>query len=189
CIVAFLFRADLITIFTEGHYRALGWVAENNFMKFDTGLMKICFGDVSLGDIFSRTTMGIFLTGFFLSFGSKFFHDLLDTLMQVKQYKRKLNTQETFELESVADLKEFLEASNSDVLRAAYEQNQALFADANIRDVTYGTVETPSGRRMALHVHLKDAETGGLPQAIAYKLSSGRTIPVRVIYHTDVDQV
>ena len=34
---------------------------------------------------------GFLLTAFFLSFGSKFFHDLLDNLMQIKNLRKKLN--------------------------------------------------------------------------------------------------
>lgn len=47
---------------------------------------------------FSWTTgVGFLLTAFFLSFGSKFFHDLLDNLMQIKNLRKKLNdaTEET----------------------------------------------------------------------------------------------
>ncbi|MBT1685573.1 hypothetical protein [Dawidia soli] len=35
--------------------------------------------------------LGFLLTGFFLTFGSKFFHDLLDLLLEVKNQKRNLN--------------------------------------------------------------------------------------------------
>lgn len=35
--------------------------------------------------------LGFLLTGFFLTFGSKFFHDLLDLLLEIKNQKRNLN--------------------------------------------------------------------------------------------------
>lgn len=38
---------------------------------------------------------GCVLTGFFLSLGSKFFHDLLDLLLEAKNLKRKLNDRES----------------------------------------------------------------------------------------------
>jgi hypothetical protein len=44
----------------------------------------------------STTILGCFCTGFLLSFGSKFFHDLLEILYEFKQAKRTLNDPYTY---------------------------------------------------------------------------------------------
>ncbi len=74
-----------------------------------------------------KCTAGMLFTGFFLSFGSRFFHDLLDTLCQTKELKRSivkemttagLNTignQETFDQETLAN--QALELHKSELQR------------------------------------------------------------------------
>ena len=52
---------------------------------------------------------GCLLTGFFLSLGSKFFHDLLDLLLEAKNLKRKLNDRESVKnLHSIEEVDEYL---------------------------------------------------------------------------------
>lgn len=189
CIIAFLFRADLIQIFTDGYIRTMSWVKGDQLLQFDTKLFKIqLYPEDLMKRIFSATTIGILLTGFFLSFGSKFFHDLLDTLLEVKNLKRKLNSKEARELDNVDDLTEFIKASNSEIFRTVYEENKELFQAANIRDVAFGTVQSGNGTRMAIHVYLADQNQAGLPSAIPYKLSSGTTIKIPIIYHLNVTE-
>ncbi len=72
-LVAICMRADLITIMNhmDRPSDGIGW-------------------DVKPANWYLTLLPGCFLTGCFLSLGSKFWHDLLDVLMQVKDYKKAL---------------------------------------------------------------------------------------------------
>ena len=89
-IIAAILKADMVRIFNhiEQAGATLGW---NNIQGYGTL------------DYFMLVP-GILLTGYFISFGSKFWHDLLDILYQTKNIKRILADPETYELDNIDDL-------------------------------------------------------------------------------------
>jgi hypothetical protein len=129
------------------------------------------------------------LTGFFLTFGSKFFHDLLDSLFQAKNLKRKLVDENTFTADSIEQFDEFLDKTFSDLIGAAISQNR------NLLEVS-DAVSPPMHGRMRLNgklvdcidIHLKGNDRGNLPQIVPVKLGSGRTVTVRVNAILGVDK-
>jgi hypothetical protein len=62
---------------------------------------------------FVTTLFGATLTGFFLSFGSKFFHDLLDLLLEVKNLKRKLADRSDWDFDTMDDVDSYLLTNDS----------------------------------------------------------------------------
>ncbi|MBL7899126.1 MAG: hypothetical protein JNJ99_11385, partial [Crocinitomicaceae bacterium] len=64
------------------------------------------------------TVTGSVLCGLFLSLGSKFFHDLLDMLLQVKNLKRKLVSGEEIKVETIEEYDKYL----SDIEPRSMEQ-------------------------------------------------------------------
>jgi hypothetical protein len=56
----------------------------------------------------SAYCFGILLTGFFLSFGSKFFHDLLETLFYAKKAKAALSDLDTYKLDSADKIEKWV---------------------------------------------------------------------------------
>lgn len=52
--------------------------------------------------------VGSIVAGLFLSIGSKFFHDLLDILLQIKNMKRKLNDKEDWNFSSPEDITRYI---------------------------------------------------------------------------------
>ncbi|UKN00715.1 hypothetical protein K6119_13340 [Paracrocinitomix mangrovi] len=76
--LAFICRANLFLIYDETF--DLGW-SQIDWSKYG---WKMAVSDF----------VGCGLTGAFLSLGSKFFHDLLDLLLEVKHLKRKLTNRE-----------------------------------------------------------------------------------------------
>jgi len=87
--VALLSKANLFEFFKEEFN--LFWTAE------DFGGLKL------LSNI-----VGSVISGLFLSLGSKFFHDLLDVLFQIKNLKRKLNDKADLEFDNISDVNEFI---------------------------------------------------------------------------------
>ena len=57
--------------------------------------------------------VGSIISGMFLSLGSKFFHDLLDMLLQVKNLKRKLNDKADWEFNSLEAVDNYLKEDES----------------------------------------------------------------------------
>lgn len=64
---------------------------------------------VTLGT-FLLNIFGSVITGIFLSLGSKFFHDLLDILLQVKNAKRKLNERADWNFHRIEDADEYIKS-------------------------------------------------------------------------------
>jgi len=63
---------------------------------------------------------GCFGTGFFISFGSKFWHDLLDIVYQVKNYRRILADPETYKADNIKSFDNLISTYQSEFIRAAY---------------------------------------------------------------------
>jgi hypothetical protein len=84
-LIAFLFNTNLFEMFTMTSFRESSWNGDFpfDFEHFRFNVEKFKFSWLAL--------FGLLLTGFFLTFGSKFFHDLLDLLLEVKNQRKNLN--------------------------------------------------------------------------------------------------
>ncbi|QTE38587.1 hypothetical protein J3L18_05800 [Mucilaginibacter gossypii] len=121
------------------------------------------------------------LTAFFLTFGSKFFHDLLDTLFQVKNLKRKLVDPNTFEADNIEEFDDFLKQNYHDIIEAAISQNSNLF---NVPGLLYAPLQgkmIKNGNLIdCIEVHLSTAGPGSIPSNVKARLDTGRTVSVPV---------
>lgn len=182
-LVAYCFNANLFNLFKPA--LELGWGTTAPFVEepwyalnpeyFDTG--------VAAG-------IGFVLTAFFLAFGSKFFHDLLDTLLQIKDLKRKLNDKETFDIETVGELKEQLKYTQGELVRKAIAENKAsLEILPNFLSLHEG-LDIQTDTKMA-YLNLTDNNIEGLPNALPYTLSDNkrRTVPLKIIPNVKIAQV
>lgn len=68
--------------------------------------------------------LGIVATGFFLSFGSKFFHELLDLLFQIRSLRKKKNFEGTYNAESIKELDEILKINYEDIVEIVFEREK-----------------------------------------------------------------
>jgi len=84
-VVAYVFNADFLNLIADPTQLGKAKTIEPFF--FTNG--EIIINDAYFSFRFI-TGIGLALTAFFLSFGSKFFHDLLDNLLQVKNLRRNL---------------------------------------------------------------------------------------------------
>src|SRR5690606_28958242 len=130
-----------------------------NPQYFDTGILTI---------------IGFLLTAFFLAFGSKFFHDLLDTLLQVKNLKRKLNDRETYSIETVQELEEQLKYTQVQLVRLAIEQNRHWLEKLpNFLSVHDGIDVSTRDTRIA-YLNITDNNISGLPSSLPYTLADNK---------------
>ncbi len=177
-IVAYAFNANLFYLF-ENPPR-LGWQGvtifkENTFYALNPEYIGF--------DLYPA--IGFLLTAFFLAFGSKFFHDLLDTLLQAKNLKRKLNDKETFQADDIQKFDEYISLTDHDLAALAINQNEGVLK-AKFTNISFmtDTVSHANGRSLpVVGIYLNDSMTDGLPKFLPAKLPSGRvcTVPTEII--------
>lgn len=183
-LVAYCFNANLFELFKPAVH--LGWGETAPFVKepwyalnpqyFDTGIL---------------TVIGFILTAFFLAFGSKFFHDLLDTLLQVKNLKRKLNDRETYSIETVQELEEQLKYTQGQLVRLAIEQNRHWLEKLpNFLSVHDGIDISTRDTRIA-YLNITDNNISGLPSSLPYTLADNksRTVPMKILANVQIASV
>jgi len=120
--------------FTIGFIIALLFKS-NLFDLFNTKLSEIA--PINLNAIFETwdlfnpnytpkliTFPGIIATGFFLSFGSKFFHELLDLLFQIRSLRKKKNFEGTYNVKSIKELDEILKINHEDIVEIVFEREK-----------------------------------------------------------------
>ncbi|MCR6722664.1 MAG: hypothetical protein NVV59_20745 [Chitinophagaceae bacterium] len=128
------------------------------------------------------------LTGFFLTFGSKFFHDLLDLLFQAKNLKRKMVDPNTYESDNIQDFDEYLYKSYSSLIAMAIEQNRGVFQVVNaVSPPMHGRMRKNGRLVDCIDIHLSGNDRNNIPQTVFVKLESGRTVvvPVNVILEVE----
>ncbi len=172
-LIAIMFKVDLLKMmFVNDPRKALLWSSETNYGIFDWVLLPF----------------SIFLTAFFLSFGSKFFHDLLDTLLQVKNLKRKLVDEETYKVGRVEELDEYLDRSYEEIVQTAIDQNRsALVAPNAMAPPMHGRIIRAGKLTDCVEIHLNDDQRNAIPQTITAKLEKGKIVkvPVNVVYDVE----
>lgn len=182
--VSIAFNTDLIKLFSNlfqesksETFHLVGWMGEQPIDFKNFRLSSIYFNKFNLLPL-----VGFIATAFFLSFGSKFFHDLLDTLFQVKQLKRKLNDKETYKIDNIKDFDEYIAATEGDIVQKSIEQNNAqLRAVPGYLNAYVGVGMTPTGKQYIACVDVK-GKLLQKPAHIDYTFSSGRKkkIPVMI---------
>lgn len=183
-LVAYCFNANLFNLFKPA--LELGWGDTAPFVKepwyalnpqyFDTGILA---------------GVGFMLTAFFLAFGSKFFHDVLDTLLQIKNLKRKLNDKETYSVETIAELEEQLKHTQGELVRLAIQQNKDWLEKLpNFLSIHEG-IDLGSKNTKIAYLNITDNNVSGLPTSLSYTLSDNkkRTIPLKIIPNVKIAEV
>ena len=181
-LIAFLSHADLFSIFnSEPPYKSLGW--DNvHFVLTWLGFANLL-----------QLLLGCILSGFFISLGSKFWHDMLDMLLYAKNLKGKLSDSQTYEATSTDQLTEYLSFSESDLVRLAIEQNSQVLKTKfpNIQYLNDSIAIIKGERKDILSIYIKDKNINGIPDKVPVKLPSGKTYNVgtEIVQNTGVAKV
>ena len=175
-LTALILKADLIKMFNavKDAGTTVGWENINSY----TGLDKVFL------------PFGIILTGCFISFGSKFWHDLLDILLEIKNAKRTINQLNSQQVNDPLDFNN-LTVKEKDFILGSAIQTFAKHWEATISN--YKRVDAgkkiinglPTGNlALRFYVSTKDAKSNlatAVPEFIYY---SGFRIPTDVITDT-----
>ncbi|REG90586.1 hypothetical protein [Algoriphagus antarcticus] len=112
-LIAFAFKANFFSLIKDlrkiDNKISIGW-NENEF-PFQYQIESHLF-NLEIWNFEVSFFIGILLTGFFLSFGSKFFHDLLDRLYYAKKASQALNDPEIMDQTSAEKVAEFVDKYN-----------------------------------------------------------------------------
>lgn len=172
-LLAFILKADLIKIFnniTEPG-KTLGW---NNIA--DYGILD-----------FVLLPCGIALTGCFISFGSKFWHDLLDILYQIKNTKRVLADPETYKVDNTKTLQKLFDTYQSDFIKAAYLEAKTKFmAIESVKAI--GIKSNDLGYYFEITLNKNDP---AIDQFYQYLLDDGtpQNIPIKLVILAENDKI
>jgi hypothetical protein len=124
-LLAAMFHADLYAIIGNPNpHTVLQWTyfseELNSFWIKHFG--KICAWPL----LILKTVIGFISTGFLLTFGSKFFHDLLEILYETKLARRKLTDEYIYRSPTVAILDQRLASVEGDPVRTVLERHQEI---------------------------------------------------------------
>lgn len=123
-IIALAFRVNFIDLISEIGINPqkvdIGWKKEEFPFQWNN---KQKLFNIETWPFDPKFFIGILLTGFFLSFGSKFFHDLLDRLYYAKKAKQALSDPDILNQSSAAGVLEFVESYN---LERTYHKYKSL---------------------------------------------------------------
>lgn len=169
-LIAYCFNANLFGFFKPAI--ELGWGDISPFSGnpwfalnpkyFDTGVFTI---------------VGFMLTAFFLAFGSKFFHDLLDTLLQTKNLKRKLYDKHTYSADTIQEFDDYLALTESDIVNLAIAQHEQVLK-SRFRNISFvkDSLSVINGKEEpVLAIYLYDDNTTGIPDKVPVRLPNGNT--------------
>jgi len=168
-VIAILCKANLFNIFNPDS--PLFWVRSELlfFNKDPWGLNKDFEWIGFIGIIF-----GSVLTGLFLSFGSKFFHDLLDLLLEAKNLKRKLADKADWNFDTTAEIDNYILTNDSAEAKAKIREQllryegieyyridypqKLIFVSARDKEKIAGQIDIPGSLNMTTFkmVFLKD---------------------------------
>lgn len=144
-VIAVLCKANLFNIFnTES---PLFWV--RNDLPFFTS--EVFDWNENFGWVeFIGILFGSALTGLFLSFGSKFFHDLLDLLLEAKNLKRKLAERADWNFDTTTEVDNYILTNDSAETKAKIREQLSRF-----EGIEYYRIDYP---RKLIFLAAKDTE-------------------------------
>jgi hypothetical protein len=139
-IIAVSFHADLFAIFNSTTPETvLTW--NNVHLEFNFELLKTLFGCLC--------------TAFLLSFGSKFFHDFLEIIYEIKLNKRRLTDPATYKSGDFVTLEERLKTTYFDPVWLTFERHKTILMERFKSVVTIERVFDSIGNSY-LEIRLKE---------------------------------
>jgi len=174
-LIVIAFKVDLFRMLTESDPRNVLFWKDSKGLETFTGILLFI--------------LSLALTAFFLTFGSKFFHDLLDTLFQVKSMKKKLTDENTYKAETIEQFDEYIEKGYTVLIETAIQQNGDCFVGPQIVSPPMHGRMMKDGRLVdCIDIHVSGTDRGIIPFAVQAKLEKGQviTMPVQVIFEVEM---
>lgn len=162
-VIALLSKASLFDLLKDGAKDNLFWSS-----------------DETVNGPLAWFIVGIMLTGFFLSFGSRFFHDLLDVLYQTKEYKRKLKGKHLYEGHDINEVQDYIDTTDVKLVKKALARHgkelKRKYADTILTMELGNTVNDQIG----IIVTVRKLPPADFPKDVPVSMPNGRVIKVAV---------
>lgn len=178
-LVAVCFGADFN--FILGHAGDVAVAADasgtssNSLALLGNYLWKAAPGSNSAENTLLSRLMGTLLVAFFISFGSKFWHDLVDLLLETKNLRGKLSDQVTFRVESAKQLDDYLQLREGDMVEAVFRrQAEQLQQLPGVRGVGLSSTEQNGVRVPSIAVVVSPGTDPAIIPPLFYDLGGGR---------------
>lgn len=170
-VIAMAFKANILEMIT--HPRPTDTLFWSNF--------NLSRGDESMSWYIFKLAIGIPMTGFFLSFGSKFFHDLLDLLLASKTLRRTMTEEKQMEIlqkEKGGFVKETEYATLGGIQN---KLAQGEIKEVRSRNVVGAKAKLNEKGQAVLHIEVEDENIEDIPAEVPLVVR-GRsvTVPVEV---------
>ncbi len=126
--------------------------------------------------------------GVLFSFGSKFWHDLLDLLLFTKNVRRRVDDIDPSAFSSADEIRQYLLTTNSVLLENALEENRALLkSQANhIKFIKTGHKVINGITRHYISIYLEGPDPGTFPKFV---FAAGSKTPIEVNVIPDLGQI
>lgn len=136
---------------------------------------------------FDNSLLGCFLTGLFISLGSKFWHDVLDVVLNYSNFRKKLADPNLFQSESTKELTEYLALPYNKLISNAINQNLSNFKqNPDFLFAFRGKTKSPQGGMQECIVMRCSSRNKSAiyPREVEVVMESGRKamIPVVTIF-------
>lgn len=156
-ITALVARADIFGFYLDSNFQLFWFDGKNDFRT----------------EGITRAIAGSLICGLFLSFGSKFFHDLLQLLMETKNLKRKLVNRGSLELVDIGQVDQYL--AGNDI------QNIDAFLSEYFKDKLEVVTYKYNQQENRIDVGLRSLDVD-IPNPLPVKLPSGFTLLLPVSF-------
>lgn len=173
-LVALALRADLIVIVNhiDKPWEGIGW--NKPFEKYEYYTLFI----------------GCFLTGCFLSLGSKFWHDLLDVLLTTKNLKQKLLDERSYQDPQTANqVVSFILTPDFKFSQSALTlYRQKILAIEGVLSVGAGYLAAGNSKKSCIEIHVSNSlDVGKIEKSYPVEYSPGNyvQVPTKVIVTGD----
>lgn len=174
-LIAFLINANLFILLKGDPTKSLGWQdfkLYNDKDKIDWTLIFLEF-------------IGCIVGGLLMSLGSKFWHDTLDMLYYTKSLKDKLVEKETYKMNTLKELDEWIAVSEADIIKKVFEENVNILK--NIPDVVSVGIGHNNDTKY-IEVVTTNNNSNLIPKSFPYYLPNNtvRKVEVRIIISSPI---
>ncbi|NQU55339.1 MAG: hypothetical protein HQ522_22715 [Bacteroidetes bacterium] len=144
----------------------------NIFQMFSSQEFELFWDFNTLGtELTASNIVGSVICGFFLSLGSKFFHDLLDMLLHAKNLKRKLVQKESWNFDDISDVDQYLEENEVKAIDIYLKQYFQRYSEVSYFEFDSNEYKV----NVTLRSSMED-----IPDTIPFKTKLGKVIELEV---------
>ncbi|RDB03833.1 hypothetical protein [Runella aurantiaca] len=178
-VTAFILHADFFTILKNINEptKVFSWDGIDLFRLFDLNYFLENLTDGI------KYIVGCLFTGFFISFGSKFWHDLLDLLLEAKNLRRKLVDERTFtSIDNINQFDEFIKMPESKLAQIADERYRTQIEKIQgVISAAPGYMDDNGSRIGCLEIHFENASfLSSVNDSYPIALSTGMIVQIPV---------